>query len=49
MPTLSKPSSVNFDDGVLKSACNIMRAARFCNLNTRSGFADAVPGHVTDP
>ena len=36
-------------DGVLKSACNIIRAARFWSLDMLSRFDEEVVPHTTDP
>ena len=36
-------------DGVLKSACNIIRAARFWSLGILSRFDVEVVSHTTDP
>ena len=36
-------------DGVLKSVCNIIRAARFWSLDILSKFGEEVVPHTTDP
>ena len=48
--TENKPSSLNtVSDGVLNSACKIMRAARFCNFERRSICVPAADPHVREP
>ena len=46
----SQLNSLNISaDGVLKSACNIIRAARFWSLDILSRFDEEVVPHTTDP
>ena len=48
--TESQPSSLNINaDDVLNSACEIIRAARFCNFAKRSMFALEVAPQETEP
>ena len=48
--TENQPSSLNIvSDGVLNSACKIMRAARFCNFDRRSICVPAADPHVREP
>ena len=48
--TENKPSSLNIvSDGVLNSACKIMRAACFCNFDWRSICVPAADPHVREP
>ena len=44
------PYSLNISaDGALKSACNIIRFARFWSLDILSRFDEEVVPHTTDP
>ena len=46
----SQLNSLNiYADRELKSACNIIRAARFWNLDILSRFDEKVAPHTTDP
>ena len=48
--TESQPSSLNMSaDGVVKSACSIILAARVCSLDRRSIFPLEVAPQVTEP
>ena len=48
--TENQPSSLNIvSDGVLNSACKIVRAARFCNFDRRSICVPAADPHVREP
>ena len=46
----SQLNSLNISaDGVMKSACNIIRVARFWSLEIMSRFDEEVVPHTTDP
>ena len=48
--TENQPSSLNIvSDGVLNSAREIMRPARFCNFDRRSICVPAADPHVREP
>ena len=47
--TESHSSLSNIVEGVIKSALNMIRAARFCNLERRSLFAAVVFPQVLQP